>query len=427
MLNHRRWLGMVFGVLLSGAGASPLPFFGQHLFYLPSFQLLPSHAFDGLRLWNSSGTEWRDVEPARGQYDFRRMDGFVAAGGARQLDLLYTLGQTPRWASARPDENGNSGLGAAAEPRDMNDWSDYVRTVVARYRGKIATYEMQNEPRIPEAVAPWSPGFFSGSTASLIEMTRRAHAVLSQLDPGAKLVCPAMDGQEQGVKRLQYFLAHGGGQYCEVIGFHFYLKTQSLAEFQDLLAQVRQVMAQNGQGGKPLWDTETGMQVAQSGYNLMPVANGPRGPVYDDRDAGRSMVKLLLAAMSGGVARTYWFAYDSSSMGSTLANKKQGKLNVLGQDYQQLHAWLSQVTLGACTVSDAQGDCRIQRHGHPYGRIVWGLPYRRSALLQERVRQIGLLDSRYLNVRSLSDDPALAQLSHQFRDPMLLLYGNQGQ
>jgi hypothetical protein len=114
-------------------------------------------------------------------------------------------------------------------------------------------------------------------------------------------------------------------------------------------------------------------------------------------------------------------------MGSTLANKKQGKLNVLGQDYQQLHAWLSQVTLGACTVSDAQGDCRIQRHGHPYGRIVWGLPYRRSALLQERVRQIGLLDSRYLNVRSLSDDPALAQLSHQFRDPMLLLYGNQGQ
>jgi hypothetical protein len=207
-----------------------------------------------------------------------------------------------------------------------------------------------------------------------------------------------------------------------VIGFHFYLKTQSLAEFQDLLAQVRQVMAQNGQGGKPLWDTETGMQVAQSGYNLTPVANGPKGPVYDERDAGRSMVKLLLAAMSGGVERTYWFAYDSSSMGSTQPNKKQQQLNVLGVDYQQLHAWLMRANLGACTVSDSQGDCRVQRDGQLSGRIVWGTPYTRGELLQAGVHRIELLDGRRISVAGLSDGPALAQLSNQFRDPMLLSY-----
>jgi hypothetical protein len=422
MLSIKQGLSAVCCLLIISVPGKAAVFFGQHVFYPATFSHLNGNPFDGIRLWDSAGTMWRDIEPATGQYDFSRMDAYVTDASAHQLDMIYTLGQTPRWASARPDEVGNTGLGAAAEPVNMDNWSDYVKTVASRYRGKISAYEVMNEPRIPEAIAPYSPGFFSGSTAALIDMTRRTRAALNLVAPEAKVVCPAMDGQQQGVKRLQYFLSHGGGDACDVIGFHFYLQTQTVSEFQGLLAEVRAVMQQNGQGGKPLWDTEIGMKVAQSGYNLAATPSGPGGPIYTDQDAGRRMVKLLLASFSGGVARTYWFAYDSSSMGATLANKTLEQLNVLGVDYQSLKSWLAGSQLGSCLVSDAIGNCTLVRNGQPIGCIVWGMPYTSATLAQAHIRQLSLLNGSHLSVTSLSATQTLAQLTQQFQDPMLLSY-----
>jgi len=420
--NKRGLMAALFAMWSMGPCLAS-PFFGQHVFYLPTYAQLDGKAFDGIRIWGNAGTTWRDLEPVPGDYDFSQMDGYVNAAVSRGMDVVYTLGQTPVWASSRPGEPGNMGQGVAAEPRDMNDWSDYVRTVAKRYRGKIGAYEVMNEPRVPEAIRPYSPGFFSGSTASLIEMTRRTREALNAMAPGTRVVCPAMDGGEQGVKRLQYFLSHGGGQFCDVIGFHFYLRTQSVSEFQRLLSQVHQVMAQNGQAGKPLWDTEIGMLVAQSGYHVTaPERAGPLGVVYSEQDAARRMAKLMLAAMAGGVARTYWFAHDSSSMGSTLPDKRLGSLNALGMGYQHLHAWLAGGSLGACAVGDEQGDCHVQHPDRATDRIVWGPVLTRDVLLQNHVRKISFLNGSRLRVGPLFDDQTLATMSHQFQDPILLSY-----
>ncbi|TDR77815.1 endo-1,4-beta-xylanase [Paludibacterium purpuratum] len=410
------------GSLLLAGYADGDPFLGQHLLYLSSYAHIEAKAFDGVRIWGNAGTIWRDIEPVRGQFDFSRMDGLVAAAGARKLDVIHTLGQTPFWASSRPWEIGNMGFGAAAPPKNMNDWSDYVSQVVNRYRDRIGAYEVMNEPRVPEVVRAISPGFYSGSTAQLVEMTLRVQEAVRKNAPAAKVICPAMDG-ETGPARLQYFLALGGGKYCDVIGFHFYLAHQSVADYRSLLGRVRAAMKQNGIGDKPIWDTETGMMVAQSGYNVRPrEPTGPLSVVYGDTEAARHMAKQVLAALQGGVARTYWFAHDSSSMGSTLPDKNTGELNALGVAYRTLRTWLGGTTLGVCTVGDALGDCSLMRGQQRYARIVWGEHDSRTSLMAGKVRRLALLDGSMRNVADLTSDDQPDTLSNHFQDPMLLVY-----
>ena len=53
-------------------------------------------------------------------------------------------------------------------------------------------------------------------------------------------------------------MSHGGGQYVDVIGYHFYDAPHPPEDMVPLIQKVEQLMAENGAGNKPLWNTETG-------------------------------------------------------------------------------------------------------------------------------------------------------------------------
>ena len=408
--------------LLYLAPAHAEVFLGQHVFYTGDWASIKQGDFDGVRIWSGStqSVTWKDIEPASGSFDFSRLDQHVASARARHMDVIYTLGQTPIWASARPAEMGNMGLGAAAEPNDMALWTRYVTAVVSRYKGKVSAYEILNEPRIPEAIKPYSPGFFSGSTEKLIEMTQLARTAVKSVDPAATIVCSPMDGGDLGVKRLDYILGKGAGQHCDVIGFHFYLKTETVAEFNDLLAQIRQVLAKYKLSALPIWNTEIGVLVKQSGNNVVPRApSGALSTVHDERDAAAFMTKIVLASEVGGIARTYWFAHDSSSMGSTLPNKTAGGLNGLGIAYTQVKTWFSGKSPAPCNPSDAHADCSLRAGGKTVARVSWGKPWTVAALQDAGVKATWTLAGQRSNVADLTD-ATLAALTRNFADPVYL-------
>ncbi|KAF0815394.1 hypothetical protein IGB42_00475 [Andreprevotia sp. IGB-42] len=398
-------------------------FLGQHIFYASSWQPVEAGYFDGVRIWSgaSQSVTWKDIEPTSGNFNFSLLDQHVANAKSRNMDVLYTLGQAPGWASARPAEQANMGKGAAAEPSDMSFWSRYVGTVAARYRGKISAYEVMNEPRIPEAILPYSPGFFSGSTDQLVHMTQLARDAIKAEDPNALVVCPPMDGGDLGVKRLDYFLSHGGGQYCDAIGFHFYLKTQTVAEFNTLLAGVRSAMVRNGVGNLPIWDTEIGVLVAQSGTNVVPRSpSGALSTVLDEKDAAALMLKLVLASQVGGIARTYWFAHDSSSMGSTQPNKTVGALNQLGVAYIQAKEWLNDKQPLNCSINDGSTDCTLVSGNTPVARVSWSKTLTVTSLQQAGVQAVWLLNGERQNLAGMSN-ATLATLTRNFADPVYLV------
>lgn len=86
---------------------------------------------------------WPNVEPQNGQWSFEHVDHDVEEAVSRHQDLDLVLAATPTWASARPQEEGE---GKRAEAADIKDWEDYVRTIAKRYKGRVHTYELWNEP-----------------------------------------------------------------------------------------------------------------------------------------------------------------------------------------------------------------------------------------------------------------------------------------
>ncbi|WP_047193325.1 glycosyl hydrolase [Caldimonas brevitalea] len=241
---------------LAPFSTAPIPdtLFGMHVNKLGRHQNYPQVGHHVVRLWNT-GTTWRDLEPSRGVWSWAS-----GSGGGKRLDMyvdfvkrndpnaaiLYTLGQTPAWASSTPSEKGLYGYGAAGAPANMNDWRNYVREVARRYAGKIKYFELWNEP-------DYQP-HYNGTMQQMVEMARIAHEEVKAVDPTNVLVSPGVTSG-QGMGFLNNFLAAGGGAHVDNIGYHWYFST-SPEKLAPMIGNVRQMMNNYGVGNKPLWNTE---------------------------------------------------------------------------------------------------------------------------------------------------------------------------
>ncbi len=176
------------------------------------------------------------------------------------------LTYTPQWASSSPNSPGDlpTSLGYAGEPKDMDDWRTFVRTVATRYKGKIHVYEIWNEP---DRKQDWV-----GSVDTLVTMTRDASKILKEIDPSITVLGPCPETHPGGIKWLNEFLSKGGGQYLDAITYHFYVPNGTPEDMLPVIQSVKAVMAQNGVGNKPLWNSEAGWL----GPNFFPDAQQPR-------------------------------------------------------------------------------------------------------------------------------------------------------
>src|SRR5256884_7359888 len=105
----------------------PLSFFGLHIHHLPQPTPWPRVSFGSWRLWDAY-VVWPNVEPQKGQWDFSHLDGYISLAESHSVEILLPLGLTPAWASSRPKEKSGYEPGNAAEPRNISDWSEYVRS-----------------------------------------------------------------------------------------------------------------------------------------------------------------------------------------------------------------------------------------------------------------------------------------------------------
>ena len=193
--------------------------------------------FGLLRLWDT-GTRWKDLEPTKGAWEWSRMDYYVKAARTANQEIAYTLGMTPLWASARPNEDG-------AEPASLADWRNYVRTVALRYKGRVKYWELWNEVNIG--------GFYTGSVDAMIELTRAAGEELKAVDPTNVVLSPNVT--TSGFLWLDEFLAKGGGAYVDIISWHLYTNYQPELD-EPVAAGLRDVLAHRGLSDRPIWNTE---------------------------------------------------------------------------------------------------------------------------------------------------------------------------
>lgn len=90
--------------------------------------------------------------PSNPTYDFSKVDGLVAAAKARGLKLnLSITGQAPAWAAGNKKLTGKGTVRPNAKL-----YGKFVSTVVKRYKGKVDTYSIWNEPNHKGWIQPVS-------------------------------------------------------------------------------------------------------------------------------------------------------------------------------------------------------------------------------------------------------------------------------
>ncbi|MDP9794074.1 hypothetical protein J2S43_002586 [Catenuloplanes nepalensis] len=202
--------------------------------------------------WVRFDAAWSEIEVARGTFDWSRLDRGVDAARARGLSVLLILGSTAIWA--RPADSAWNHGPATAEQRD--GFAAFAGRAVERYRGRVGHWEIWNEPNLPVA---WSPAPDPQAYAALLTVAYRAiHAA----DPDAVVLSGGTGGGATGVATLDWYRALydlGLRDVCDAVAVHPYPDAPEPDSGEMAGArEVRALMDARGDGGTPLWGTETG-------------------------------------------------------------------------------------------------------------------------------------------------------------------------
>ena len=361
-------------------GTVPRAFFGlnaNHMHDPPGYDW-PALPFGTFRTWDS-GVIWPTVEPQRGVYHWNELDKDVAEAEHRGVKFLFTVGLTPRWAAPKgPDTY----AGVSAPPDDIADRRDFVRMVATRYKGRIAAYEVWNEPDLTQ--------FYSGTPAQMVAVERVTAEEVHRIDPVALVVAPAVSGGA-GTGQLRWldeYLAAGGGRYADVIGDHFY--TNPPEEDIAALGRFRAVLAAHGLSGKPVWNTESGLELAG----------------HTEQYAGDFLAREFLIDWALGLPRLCFYAYDNGGYFGLDKETPEGKdrdpavLAPSGVAYVEVEAWLTGARMLSCG-SDANGTwtCALVRPGGGRAWVVWNTEGARIYPVPAswRVRHLRVLSGIRLN------------------------------
>ena len=239
-LRMRRGLLWLLGMLACLPLQAQLPsqFWGMHVHQAKHYPAQPP--FGSLRLWDS-GVCWYQLQPAPDKWQWAQLDLRVAQAEAAGQDILYVLGQTPTWASSNPNDTISPYCeGCNYNPKDLAHWETYVRAVVQRYKGRIAYYELWNEPNFNL--------FYNQPADSLRLLADVTFRIITTEDSNARVVSPgfiANNWHWQNLSGPQWMRAYfGKGQHpsCHVLGVHLYTKDSTVLEW-ELLPLMDTVLA----------------------------------------------------------------------------------------------------------------------------------------------------------------------------------------
>jgi hypothetical protein len=359
---------VLLAALSARAGKAPVATSADRNIPVPSLAFTPQfmsmHMLSPSRHWPTvpvgavrpAGTTWGTIEPSRGEFDWHGLDSWVSIAHAHHVGLDYLFLNTPQWASTRPDEKCNRGLNGCAAPPDDADWTEFVTQLVTRYKGRIASYEMWNEPN--------AIGFFTGTPAEIAHLCSLAYPIIKSIDPQAVVVSPSPSSTgwpTPYAKWLDEFLRAGGGKNVDVISWHAYAGYSNRPanppeDVANQILSVRAVMAKNGVSDLPLWDTEGSW--------------GTNTSLPDPQEQASYLARWYLIQFTYGVARVYWYQWDNPNVGTLWT--EAGGPTPAAQAYAQVYQWLNGAT-GSSPCHAAHGSiwtCDIFK-GSTKFRIAW--------------------------------------------------------
>ena len=127
---------------------------------------------------------WEDIEPGPGEVNLFRADQILGEIEKRHLKLVVRLSDVPDWA--HPNAAGEKDvdfIDAPPDPAFMEDWANYCGTIASRYAGRIAAYQIWNEPNLAREWGNRPP-----DARHYVELLRSCSDAIRAADPEAIII-----------------------------------------------------------------------------------------------------------------------------------------------------------------------------------------------------------------------------------------------
>lgn len=278
------------------------------------------------------GVGWDEIETSPGHYDFSLWDQILAEAEKAGITLLPYVCYTPEWATPTKKDFFRQ------PPSDPARFGAFMRTIALRYKGRIHSWELWNEPDLE--------AYWTGTADELAPMIIEGARQVRAADPSAVIV---LGGMAKG--RSPFFeelvREHRITDWVDVVNVHGYFETWSndrieryparLAALADLLPKGRPApdlwMAEFGYSSKRYADREAsewGVDVVHA-YEHTP-----------EHQAVALFESHVLALASGKLSLTAWYRIRDLPDGEAVIgddnNRHLGIVDVNGRKKPSFYA-----------------------------------------------------------------------------------------
>ncbi len=172
--------------------------------------------------WVKQAFAWREIEgKGKGQFDWSISDRVVQqvedVGGLR---LIVRLDSDPSWASGVSYPNPEGII--MSPPNDLEDYADFCYAVAKRYKGRIAAYQIWNEPNLSREWGGRPP-----NASAYVGMLKAGYQAIKRADPAAIVISAGLAPTTRfdqvampDTEYVQRMYNNGARPYFDALGAH---------------------------------------------------------------------------------------------------------------------------------------------------------------------------------------------------------------
>lgn len=275
---------------------------------------------------------WYYIEPEKGKWVFH--DKEINRYRRYGMKILAELGTAPKWASYYQDvgKDHNGYFDKFYQPKNLDDYANYVKTVTERYKGIIDAFDVWNEPWIH---AWWGVSYDESKQAEhggyitserpmedFVKLMATAYKTAKSVDENNIVLgfntttSNAGKGNFSGDEWTRGVLESGGLDFCDVLCYHNYT-VESLGYPNDATERGFNmawgvIKEKQGEIPKPIWMTEglsTMMKNGAGFYNH----TIPYPSLEDVVDNADSLCRYVLSHLGLGVKKVFLYSMHCHS------------------------------------------------------------------------------------------------------------------
>jgi hypothetical protein len=171
--------------------------------------------------WVKQGFAWREIEGlGKKQFDWSITDRVVSQAESIGLHMIARLDDEPTWASGQAYPNDANVI--MSPPKNFQDFADFCFALASRYKGRIAAYQIWNEPTLAREGGGKAP-----DPDSYVQLLKAGYEAIKRADPNAIVISAGMAPTTRWDKvampdteYLKRMYAAGAKPYFDALGAH---------------------------------------------------------------------------------------------------------------------------------------------------------------------------------------------------------------